>query len=49
MFDLLDQLSQARGRIHGTAVFVERGGETVNPYLHGTNHPLNKPALIARW
>jgi hypothetical protein len=35
MFDLLDQLPETLRRIHGTAVLVERGGETVDSYLHG--------------
>ena len=34
MLDLLDQLLQTLCWIHGPDVLVERGGETVNPYLH---------------
>src|SRR5437867_318079 len=33
VFDLLEELSQTVRRIHGTAVLVERGGETVNADL----------------
>ena len=35
VLDLLDQLPQPFGRIDGTAVLVERGGEAINPDLHG--------------
>ena len=35
MLDLFDQLPRTVRRIHGTAVLVERGGETINPDLHG--------------
>jgi hypothetical protein len=34
MRDLLNQLPETRGWIDRTAVFVERGRETVNTYLH---------------
>jgi hypothetical protein len=36
VFDLLHQLSQPFRRIHGAAVLVEGGSETVHPNLHQT-------------
>jgi len=35
MLDVLDELPQPLGRIHGTAVLVERGSEAINPDLQG--------------
>jgi hypothetical protein len=34
VFDLLHELSQPLRRIHGEAVLVEGGGNTVDPNLH---------------
>jgi len=41
VLDLLHQLSEPLGRIHGAAVLVEGGGEAVDPDLH-RRHPQKK-------